>query len=92
MRISVKEAQQNLEEIVDRVESGEDVLLTRDGRAIARIVASETEVTVRKPAMTPEERSKVLDEIRAKAPPREPGEPTADRSHDFLYDENGLPA
>ena len=90
MQISVKEAQDNLEELLIRVEGGEDVLLTKDGKIVARIVAAEA--TPDKHTMTQEERRRVLDEVMAKAPPRAPGEPTADRSHDYLYDEDGLPA
>lgn len=39
MQISVKDAQENLSELLDRVESGEDILLTRDGTVVARIVS-----------------------------------------------------
>lgn len=39
MQISVKDAQENLSQLLDRVESGEDILLTRDGTAVARIVS-----------------------------------------------------
>lgn len=85
MQISVKDAQENLAELLDRVESGEDVILTRDGKSIARIVRAA-------PALTREEREAAFDRIRAMAPPRMPGDLTADRSHDDLYDEDGLPA
>jgi prevent-host-death family protein len=85
MQISVKEAQENLDELVARVEGGEDILLTRAGKTVARIVPLTLDASR-------EERRAVLDRVRAMAPPRKPGEPTADRSHDDLYDENGLPA
>jgi prevent-host-death family protein len=85
MQISVKEAQENLDELVARVEGGEDIVLTRAGKTVARIVPLTLEASR-------EERRAVLDRVRAMAPPRRPGEPTADRSHDDLYDENGLPA
>ncbi|WP_137131492.1 type II toxin-antitoxin system prevent-host-death family antitoxin [Rhizobium sp. FY34] len=85
MQISVKEAQENLAELLDRVESGEDIVLTRDGKMIARIIRTP-------PALTREECETAFDRIRAMAPPRMPGEPTADRSHDDLHDEDGLPA
>lgn len=85
MQISVKEAQENLAELLDRVESGEDILLTRDGAIVGRIIRTP-------PALTREERDAAFDRIRAMAPPRKPGEPMADRSHDDLYDEDGLPA
>jgi hypothetical protein len=63
---------------------------SKAARIVARIVAAEA--TPDKHTMTQEERRRVLDEVMAKAPPRAPGEPTADRSHDYLYDEDGLPA
>ena len=85
MRISVKEAQEQLDELLDTLPAGGDILLTRGGKAIARIVPVHL-------ATTREERRAVLDRVRAMAPPRKPGEPTADRSHDDLYDEDGLPA
>ncbi len=85
MQVSVKEAQDNLSVLLDRVENGEDIVLTKDGITVARIVRLI-------PELTREERRAILDRIRAKAPPLEPGEETADRSHDDLYDEDGLPA
>ena len=85
MQVSVKEAQENLNVLLDRVENGEEIALTKDGITVARIVRS-------MPEPTREERRAILDRVRAMAPPLEPGKPTADRSHDDLYDENGLPA
>jgi prevent-host-death family protein len=105
MQISVKDAQENLAELLDRVESGEDVILTRDGKSIARIVRAA-------PALTREEREAAFDRIRAMAPPfsddeHQPSlddiqarvrskidpfpETSAARSQDFLYDEDGIP-
>lgn len=85
MQISVKEAQENLDQLLDLVESGENVVVTRDGKTVARIVPA-------KQGLSREERHAALERVRAMAPPRKPGEPTADRSHDDLYDEDGLPA
>lgn len=105
MQISVKDAQEKLAELLDRVESGEDVILTRDGKSIARIVRAA-------PALTREEREAAFDRIRAMAPPltedqHQPSlddiqarvrrkidpfpETSAARSQDFLYDEDGIP-
>ena len=84
MQVSVQEAQENLSVLLDRVESGEDILLTKDGVTVARIVRSA-------PQLSREERRAILDRVRAMAPMFPPEEPTADRSHDDLYDEDGLP-
>ena len=84
MQVSVQEAQKNLSVLLDRVESGEDIVLTKDGVTVARIVRSA-------PQLSREERRAILDRVRAMAPTFPPGEPTADRSHDDLYDEDGLP-
>ena len=85
MQISVKEAQENLDALLDRVEGAEDILLTRAGKTVARIIPLKGE-------LTREQRRAALDKIRRMAPPRRQGEPAADGSHDDLYDENGLPA
>jgi prevent-host-death family protein len=47
-RIGIYDARGRLSELVDRVESGEEVLLTRHGRPVARLV----------PARRPKERSR----------------------------------
>lgn len=39
-RVNVTEADTALHDLLDRVESGEEILLTRNGRDVARIVAS----------------------------------------------------
>ncbi|MBW8727450.1 MAG: type II toxin-antitoxin system prevent-host-death family antitoxin [Inquilinus limosus] len=82
MHISVSEAKGQLTELVRRAEAGEEVVLTRFGQPVARLVPE-----ARKP--TPAERNAVIAEIMASARPT-PG-PSAARSQDFLYDENGLP-
>ena len=81
MQIAVSEAKGQLLELVRRAEAGEEVVLTRRGHAIARLVAI---------AATAAERRAALEEARGAAAAG-PG-PTAARSQDFLYDEDGLPA
>lgn len=39
--INVKEARQNLRAVIDRVEAGEEVVLLRHGRPVARLTAPE---------------------------------------------------
>ena len=83
MQVSVTEAQDQLGELVSRVEAGEEVLLTQHGRATVRLVAV-TAPTGR------EERLRVLAAVRADATSATPG-PSAARSQDFLYGPDGLP-
>ncbi|MDA8051816.1 MAG: type II toxin-antitoxin system prevent-host-death family antitoxin [Rhodospirillales bacterium] len=83
MKISVTEAKAQLTELVRRAEAGEEVLLTRFGQGVVRLVA----VAARPSAA---ERRALMEEVRrvgrAKA---KPGPPAA-RSQDFLYDRAGL--
>jgi prevent-host-death family protein len=78
------EAKEQLSELVRRAESGDDVVLTRHGRPVVRLVPIPTRPSA-------DERRRVLEEVwqagRAAATPG----PSAARSQDFLYDENGLP-
>ncbi len=85
MKVAVSEAKAQLTELVRRAEEGEEVILTRHGRAVVRLVPTE-------PQLTPAERLAVMEGIwtAARANPG-PG-PSAARSQDFLYDdETGLP-
>ena len=84
MQVPVSEAKAHLTELVRRAESGEEVILTRHGRAVARLTA------VGAPVVGAERRA-LIDEIRlASHGLARPG-PDGARSQDFLYDENGLP-
>lgn len=110
MRISIAEAQGQLEELVKLAEQGEEIILTQPGLPSARlsIVHTATEsshqrydalaelakigpLASRREPLSAEEKRKVFDRIRAMAPALKEGEPTADRSHDFLYGDDGLP-
>jgi prevent-host-death family protein len=79
MQIAVSEAKGQLLDLVRRAESGEEVILTRHGQAIARLVG-----------LAPDgaERRAVLEEVRGAA---RAAKTTAARSQDFLYNEHGLP-
>jgi prevent-host-death family protein len=84
MEISVTDAKAQLTELVRRAEAGEDVVLTRHGHPAVRLVAL-------KRRLSPEERRALLQELqRATAGKVTPG-PSAARSQDFLYDQDGLP-
>jgi prevent-host-death family protein len=90
VRISVQDAQENLGELIDRADKGEDILLTRGGNPIARIVPLKT---VETPTKSREEFAALFREIKERA--RQTADPFPDesaaRSQDFLYDEYGLP-
>ncbi|TPP06524.1 type II toxin-antitoxin system Phd/YefM family antitoxin [Rhizobium glycinendophyticum] len=79
-----------LGELIDRADKGEDILLTRDGDPIARIVPLKA---VETPTRSRDEFRVALREIKERA--RQTADPfpgeTAARSQDFLYDEDGLP-
>lgn len=85
MFVSVSDAKGQLTELVRRAEAGDEVVLTRHGKAVARLVPLS-----RRP--TPQEKRAILENItRAAAGKATPG-PDAARSQDFLYDdETGLP-
>ncbi|MHB8284695.1 MAG: type II toxin-antitoxin system Phd/YefM family antitoxin [Caulobacteraceae bacterium] len=80
MHIAVSEAKGQLLDLVRRAEGGEDIILTRHGQAIARLVGLAPDATARRSA---------LMEARGAASST-PGA-TAARSQDFLYDDDGLP-
>ena len=91
MYISISEAQGQLLELVRRAEAGEEVVLTHEGRTVAKLDAlSSAKQTWAE--MTPEARLAVIRDIVAKAPPKPEHWPDAARSQDFLYDDDGLPA
>ena len=82
MRISVSDAKAQLTELVRRAEGGEEVVLTRHGREVARIAA------VKSRRLDAVGRRAVLEAARAGGPD---GGPNAARSQDWLYGEDGLP-
>ena len=84
MRVAVTNAKGHLTELIRRAEAGEEVVLTRHGRAVARLVPVEA-------AVAPAERRKLLEAVRASGAARaRPGESAA-RSQDFLFGPDGLP-
>lgn len=83
MQVSVSDAKAQLTDLVRKAEAGEEVVLTRHGQPVLRLVP----ITKK---LTPEERARVFEEVRAAAAKATPG-PDAARSQDFLYDEFGLP-
>ena len=84
MRISETEAKGQLTDLVRRAEAGDEIVLTRHGHDVARVVPFKA---VRDRAM----RRKLLEAARASGARKAARGPSAARSQDFLYDKNGLP-
>ncbi|MBY0361603.1 MAG: type II toxin-antitoxin system Phd/YefM family antitoxin [Phreatobacter sp.] len=84
MKVSVSDAKGQLTDLVRRAEAGDEVILTRHGRPAVRLVP-----VAPKPSIA--ERRSVLDAVRAAARRRNNAGPSAARSQDFLYGDDGLP-
>jgi prevent-host-death family protein len=84
MRVPVSEAKAQLTELVRRAEAGDEVILTRHGNAAVRLVPVRT---------TPsrESRRALMQAVRASAAQKAATGPSAARSQDFLYGDDGLP-
>ena len=84
MHMSISEAQRRLADLVRCAQAGEEVILTVDGREAARLVGA-------KRPTTREERLQFLTRLQESAAKTMTPGPSAARSQDFLYDEDGLP-
>jgi prevent-host-death family protein len=84
VRISVTDAKGQLTELVRRAEAGDEIILTRHGQAIVRLVP----VTV---VPNAEARRQLLETVRAAGRAKATAGPSAARSQDFLYGDDGLP-
>lgn len=85
-QVAISEAKGRLTALVRQAEAGEDVILTRNGRQVARITA-----TPARRVLTPEERMKVIRKIQVSARGKFESGFDAARSADFLYGDDGLP-
>lgn len=84
MQISLTEAKAQLTELVRRAEAGDDIVLTRHGRAAVRLVP----IT---PTVDASARRRLLESLRMAASAKATPGPDAARSQGFLYDDSGLP-
>ena len=84
MRVSVSEAKGQLTELVRRAEAGDEVVLTRHGQAAVRLVPVRT-------LPDPAARRALLEALRVKASAKATPGPSAARSQDELYGDDGLP-
>jgi prevent-host-death family protein len=80
----VTEAKAQLTELVRRAEAGDDIILTRHGQPAVRLTPVNT-------ITNSAARRALLDAVRASAAANAAPGPTAERSQDFLYGEDGLP-
>lgn len=83
MRVSITDAEGQLTELVRRAEAGDEIVLTRHGHAVVRLVP----VTA---AADRASRRALLDAARASGAAKAKAGPGAARSQDFLYGEGGL--
>jgi len=84
MRISVTEAKGQLTELVRRAEAGGEVVLTRRGQAAARLVPAKAATDRKSPRS-------LLEAARKSGSSKAKSGPSAARSQDFLYGDDGLP-
>jgi prevent-host-death family protein len=84
MEISVTDAKAQLTDLVRRAEAGDEIVLTRHGHPAVRLVP------VKKRVDRAARRALIEELQRVAAEKVTPG-PSAARSQDFLYDEDGLP-
>lgn len=84
MKISVSEAKAQLTDLVKRAEAGDEVILTRRGQEVARLVP----VAARRDATS---RRTLMETLRASVSGQASPGVNAARSQDFLYGEDGLP-
>jgi prevent-host-death family protein len=84
MQVSVSEAKGQLTDLVRRAEAGDEIVLTRHGRAAVRLVPVE-----RAPDGTA--RRALIEAVRRSAASHVTVGPNAARCQDDLYGEDGLP-
>ncbi|MDM7946158.1 MAG: type II toxin-antitoxin system Phd/YefM family antitoxin [Oceanibaculum nanhaiense] len=85
MKVSVSDAKAQLTDLVKRAEAGDEIILTRHGHEVVRLVP----VTFTASAS---QRRAVMERARASAAGKTHPGPDAARSQDFLYGDDGLPA
>jgi prevent-host-death family protein len=84
MQVSVTDAKGQLTELVRRAEAGDEIILTRHGQAAVRLVPVAA-ATDRKTKRA------LLKSVQAAAAGKVSAGPSAARSQDFLYDDDGIP-
>lgn len=83
MHISVSDAKAQLTELVRLAEEGEEIVLTRHGRPVARLTPTAEKLV--------ELRVRAVEQAQALARKTKTDGPSAARSQDFLFEDDGLP-
>ena len=85
MRVSITDAKAKLDDLVQRAQAGDEIILSLHGGDAVRLAPLKA---------TPDRatRRALLDELRAAGARKATPGPSAARSQDFLYDDRGLPA
>lgn len=93
MDVSIASARQQLEELVHRAEAGEEIILTRDGRSVARIgpVPAVKPLGHNRQTRGSTEWRQRIDEITRQAVAKFPPGKVPSSDHDDMYDASGLP-
>ena len=90
MRCAISDAKARLTSLVRRAEAGEEVVLTRHGREVVRLLAMEAKPSAEARAEAiARAQAAVAEKIAAGRVSRFPD---AASSQDFLYSEDGLPS
>jgi prevent-host-death family protein len=84
VKVSVTDAKGQLTELVRRAEAGDEVILTRHGQPAVRLVP----ITAARDRAS---RRALLEAVRAAGATKALPGPSAARSQDFLYGNDGLP-
>lgn len=84
MQIPITTAKSRLTDLVRRAEAGEDIVLTRHDKPAVRLmpIASAPDAAARR---------RIMERISKAAVAKASAGPSAARSQDFLYDDDGLP-
>jgi antitoxin (DNA-binding transcriptional repressor) of toxin-antitoxin stability system len=90
MRISVRQAKDQLDQLVSRAEAGEEVILVDGERPVATIAALNHPQMHDLPPDLAARRQRLLDISARAAIKKKPGSDAAHAS-DFLFDEYGMP-
>lgn len=86
MQVPISEAKAQLTDLVRRAEAGEEVVLTRHGKPAVRLSPVTPE------PLNLDDRRAALEAICERASAKALPGPSAARSQDYLYDDDGLPA
>lgn len=85
MRVSVTDAKAQLTELVKLAEAGDEVVLTRRGHEVVRLVPVAA-------VLQGKDRRILMERLRGSALNKAQPGPGAARSQDFLYGDDGMPA